>query len=894
MSTKTTFKRVALVAVAALGFGTLTALVPASALTKTATSVSAGTVSASRVGVATTIPVTFTVTPSALNTNDTTTVYMKVTSAPAGSAFATQQYTGTAGYVAGVQATGTPNKASLAIGSASVTPLVGSASSNTIITTGTTISPTDSSTVYAQTTESSTVATAMTFTMNLSVTTDVAGSYTVLIGTSANAAGTVTSYTAGDVTTAVTFTTAGAPTSITLTRLNSTTTDSSVAGSLVTVALKDAAGLATTLAANEALDFAVTGTSILVGKVGIADTTGVQAGTSLATADFWNNGTAVIRVYTSGVSADTTAVLTVSGSGLLPATLTSNTTISVLNSTAAASGQTFAMTSATGFEANTAPSYFTNKSSAGYTFTGASVTATTVYGVEIVDQDNQIVTGATGDLTWGIAATVSGTTATAATTGTFSVSATLAAGKVVTIKGGTTTATLTGKTAVIGVVAATLANVVAATGSTTTLTAKVTDNFGVAMANQTVLVSVSGRNATAAAVSRSTDSKGFVSYDLVDAATATGTSAVVTFAITGGTTNSATSTVIFGTPAVSTVTLTGGNTTAGVTATTVTNRDIYADGVTAGAEGLTYSFAATVKDASGNFLAGVPVTWTVSGTTGAAFPSTSKVTYTSALGVASTTIYGWIAGTYTVTGTAGTVAATGTITFAQTAAGEERVISGSVNGSIVTAKVVDRFGNPVPSVTVYASKSGTGYFGTGVTKTSTTTNAAGEAEFAVTGDAEITLSTISYDALAGSFGSGQTSAPKGYAKNATTAASLALQKLLASTTGTTTVAEEGVGASFDDAGVATVKVTVVSDKAAADAATAAADAAAEATDAANAATDAANAAAEAADAATAAAQDAADAVAALSTQVSEMVDALKKQITALTNLVIKIQKKVRA
>ncbi len=93
------------------------------------------------------------------------------------------------------------------------------------------------------------------------------------------------------------------------------------------------------------------------------------------------------------------------------------------------------------------------------------------------------------------------------------------------------------------------------------------------------------------------------------------------------------------------------------------------------------------------------------------------------------------------------------------------------------------------------------------------------------------------------------------------------------------------GITFD---IATVTVT-------GDAAVAAAqDAAAEATDAANAATDAANAAAEAADAATAAAQDAADAVAALSVQVSEMVDALKKQITALTNLVIKIQKKVKA
>ena len=72
------------------------------------------------------------------------------------------------------------------------------------------------------------------------------------------------------------------------------------------------------------------------------------------------------------------------------------------------------------------------------------------------------------------------------------------------------------------------------------------------------------------------------------------------------------------------------------------------------------------------------------------------------------------------------------------------------------------------------------------------------------------------------------------------------------------------------------------------------DAASEALDAANAATDAANAAAEAADAATAAAQDAADAVAALATQVATYISNLRKQITALTNLVIKIQKKVKA
>jgi trimeric autotransporter adhesin len=97
------------------------------------------------------------------------------------------------------------------------------------------------------------------------------------------------------------------------------------------------------------------------------------------------------------------------------------------------------------------------------------------------------------------------------------------------------------------------------------------------------------------------------------------------------------------------------------------------------------------------------------------------------------------------------------------------------------------------------------------------------------------------------------------------------------------------------AALATINATAtVGDDAATTAAAAAGDAAAEATDAANAATDAANAAAEAADAATAAAQDAADAVAALSTSVTAMVDSLRKQITSLTNLVIKIQRKVRA
>ena len=74
----------------------------------------------------------------------------------------------------------------------------------------------------------------------------------------------------------------------------------------------------------------------------------------------------------------------------------------------------------------------------------------------------------------------------------------------------------------------------------------------------------------------------------------------------------------------------------------------------------------------------------------------------------------------------------------------------------------------------------------------------------------------------------------------------------------------------------------------------ASDAAKEAAKAAEAAAIAAEAATKAADAATAKAQEAVTAVATLSAQVATLIASLKKQLTALTSLVIKIQKKVRA
>jgi len=84
MSTKTTFKRIALVAVASLGFGVLTSVAPASATERDASAITVGTLGASRVGATTTVAVSFTL-PAATATADTTTVVARLISAPAGS-----------------------------------------------------------------------------------------------------------------------------------------------------------------------------------------------------------------------------------------------------------------------------------------------------------------------------------------------------------------------------------------------------------------------------------------------------------------------------------------------------------------------------------------------------------------------------------------------------------------------------------------------------------------------------------------------------------------------------------------------------------------------------------------------------------------------------------------
>jgi hypothetical protein len=527
-----------------------------------------------------------------------------------------------------------------------------------------------------------------------------------------------------------------------------------------------------------------------------------------------------------------------------------------------------------------------------------TVSAKVVAGATNYALYNGLVTDTLGLLTgvvgakYNVNATTPTTGATAATTVSLSVAipATTAAlptgtpvATMVIDKANNATLTIAATSAVVTSVATDPADLVgnysirAANASTNKFTGYVFDQFGNAVVGAACTAAVSGRNATLVSTSLVSDANGTVSFSVAD--TYTGTLVNTdTLTFTCGVNKTATVTVNYSAyNAPSTIAITGG--ASADVAPTVTLSQIST--AVAGASGATVKMTATVKDANGATLpAGIPVKWAISGLTGTSAILVDATTgydwstsMTNSNGEAITYVYAWANGTVSVTATAGAVtsATAGKINFINAAA-DARVVSATASATgVITAKVVDRYGNGVKGVSITATRTaGTGYFGgNAASSTSGETNADGKVDFIVVGgEATVTVATTTLNA-------GQTSSAAGFV-------------------GATAVTATGIGASLAPVGVQSVSVTVAGNTATQDAATAAADAAAEATDAANAATDAANAAAEAADAATAAAQDAADAVAALSTQVSEMVDALKKQITALTNLVIKIQKKVRA
>jgi len=813
MSTKTTFKRIALVAVAALGLGVLTSVAPAtgaqSAVTGYVTSISTTTANAPVAGVNGTETIhTVYFKTSTTSTSVTVNPRAILTSVPAGSTMGAELTTATS------------------------TPTVASAWQMTTTATSTTLSSAASITVSAA---NAAVNGTYTYTaQSLRAKYDVAGTYVWTLFEDVDANG----YVSGpDFSTTFTVVVSGSGvTALKATAVATNATSSvsgTVNGSLVKITLTDAAGNPANVDAGGGIKITMSG-SAKVSKVNNTDVT--DAATYTLGQDAFNgSGNAWVNVVDATAE---TVTLTLSGVGNQASTFTAPAaTALVFKTTCTTSCASTFIAGTSTTNTLTEVAYATAGASAtAYFSTGYATAVTTANAgiiVTVTDTDGKITGKALSkyDIVVGGSAT-----ATAPDIGAFSItSAFTAAGQTYVVDPGSSTGVAEGGTA--GTVTATAAaidsitatstmNAAAsyrsATGAKQSFTVTALDQFGGGLLNQTITPSITGRNSTLVLATFVTDADGEATWSYTDASTST-TSLTDTISFSSGGVTVTTAPVVTYTAAAnfgaSTVSLvTPSETTAG----TINSPAVYSnvglsalgDGVQAGVVTVT----ATVKDANAVVLAGVPVTFTISGTT-AAVLSTKVTVITGSTGTAASSVYAWASGTYTVTATVGTVSDTATSMWRNVSPTSARVLSATASGNAVTAKVVDRLGNPVQGVSLKATRVGTGSF-SGASTATGETGYDGLVSFILSGgtaDVTVTTSTDGYGQTLSIAGSSGLTAATAYT---------------ATTAGTATTAEVGVGASFAPAGVGSVTVTNVADTAVLDTAQAATDAAAEATDAA--------------------------------------------------------------
>jgi hypothetical protein len=919
MSTKTTLKRIALVAVSTLGLGLVSTTPSANAAAVNPTSITIGTLPTAAVGVELVVPITVSNSSYWTTTgSDSFTINVRVTSAPAGSAFrglatAGKVAAGTTGtnFAAGIYADGSQ------VG-AKTTVTVPTGNNSTI---GTVESIGSSAGVGYDITTPVVAASTANLSFRVNVTPDVAGTYTVLVST--NDGATPALYAAGDANASFSFSTAAATSSVTLAAVTGTSIAGATNGQIFKATIKDATGTVSQLGDGETIALSSNQASLTMGTArangeATAYTKGTAATTlTLANSDF-KNGVAYFYALNSDAE---TAVITATGSGLLSTAVTN--TISVVTRTQSATAATPTISDPTGATrpgsghvgfASDADTASTSATSHSYLVTyGTAGTAATYVKMSVTDTSGRItgLTSAAYDAALTLGST--GATTSISITGTLAVAGNSFTAVVYGASDSTSdTVVVTSATAVATTLTSDLGSTIAQShGTSTVITAILEDQFGAAIPNQVITVSTTGRNASATSTTLSTDSSGRISYTRTDAGTSAtlNTRDVVSF--TGPNSSVSTEdisvTINYGTVTASTITCLTGN--EDDTANLVTYRDISAgDGVEAGAASLC---TVTVKDANGSVMVGVPVTTTTT-SEGAAVLSTSATLYTGSAGTVAPSVYGWTSGQKTFTITAGGVTETVTVNYQQRTPTEVRTIEASLSGNVITVTAKDRLGNLVPGVRVYATRTGNSTFGGG----STVANAITAGNTTGTTPVPSDLGTAQIVVNAGTdastvkiqLASAADTPDAEYGQSSSTAGKICAgagctdTALTATTAGTAFTAEEGVGASLSAAGVNSVTVSVAAGtNAAATAAEAANDAALEAIDAANAATDAANLAAEAADAATVAAEEARDAadaataaVEALASEVATLMAALKAQITTLAKTVAKIAKKVKA
>jgi adhesin/invasin len=540
--------------------------------------------------------------------------------------------------------------------------------------------------------------------------------------------------------------------------------------------MTDANGVATVLGKNEALTVAQADTKLTLRNA--ADSADV---TSFAPESDVDGEYYVRAKGTTGLVAGS-ATLTFTGSGLLPATLTTNTSITKVATTAITGTVAIACTTAASCIANSAtPDYYV-KAAPALTISGlTSATTATIHSVDV-----QTALGDEYSSTITVAATAAAGTAGAATATFTGPAPALGYPSELTIVASANTldADFTYQAPVSTTVSVEgAASVLSATAGVNTFVAKVVDQYTSALANVAVSVTVSGRNTVAAKTLGVSDANGLITYSLTDAGT-TGTKDTVTFSIASGTTLTAAATITYGTVTVDTVTVSGGSKAETVAGTTLTA----INGADNGPETSAVAIKAVVKDASGNLLAGVPVVFTVDK---GAIKKTASIdyatVYTGADGSATTYAFNWLSEKQTITATAGGKSSTDYLTWAATDATTARVLSVTATGDIVTVKVVDRFGNGVKGVSVDLSRTGTGLFGNGSSTQTAVTDKNGTSDVRFSGTGTVTAELAST-----------------YAQAADVAGKIAATAVTAAVAGTT----KGTGASLAPAGVNKVTVAI--------------------------------------------------------------------------------------
>jgi hypothetical protein len=572
-------------------------------------------------------------------------------------------------------------------------------------------------------------------------------------------------------------------------------------GSLVRVTITNSAGAAASLGTFETITASVGSGVVYKVNGGTTD----AASVTLGRADFDRQGRAWLNLTSS---ADGVQVLSVKGNTGAPL---SGISLSATTTFVAAAGDIATLVTVgntTGVAVTTANVY--NTTAGAWTVDPLKTTsvafASTATAAAVVPI---IVTDVSGRLT-GLANAAYTTSATATADGELTFTAPAftptAATNNYTVKFGTDNLNTITVTATAGAPAAAAdvtrdqaSTLRVAPGAAVTVSAVWKDKFGIAVPNQVVSVAVTNRNAHIATQNSVTDASGRVNLTYTDSPLAgvTATSDTVTF--DGPTGADVTFTINWAAVVVGTVKIDTPDTTAGVANTVKATPSPISAGA-GGAEDGAVSISATVTDANNAVYAGVPVTFSVTGTT-AAILSTKVIAYTDATGKATSSVYAWATGTYTVTATAGGIASTGTIAFASTTADNARVVTATVAGDVVTGKVVDRFGNPVSGVTLYATTTSPANIGGIFTKDVVTGND-GTASWVISGSGAVAVSAVNPASPAGTT-FGQTCAAATKVSCATTAVAL-----VAATTGTATTAETNVGNSFAPAGVASATATV--------------------------------------------------------------------------------------